>query len=256
MHNATDNAGTLIDQYTLAMNRARQAAITQEILEVVAGADALLVTPSPEETITRHGRRRPAAPARSSRSRGWSSTPASRTGSCRASTTRSRSTAASDGAPLIAEVQQHLGDDRVRAVAFDTTDGLARGIERPRHRRPDLGAGRRARRSAASSTCSATPSTRAPTSSDGERWPIHRARAGVRPAQPDRGDLRDRHQGRRPPRPVREGRQDRPLRRRRRGQDGADPGADPQHRPGARRPAPCSPAWASAPARATTSGSR
>jgi F-type H+-transporting ATPase subunit beta len=32
-----------------------------------------------------------------------------------------------DGAPLIAEVQQHLGDDRVRAVAFDTTDGLARG---------------------------------------------------------------------------------------------------------------------------------
>ena len=32
-----------------------------------------------------------------------------------------------DGAPLVAEVQQHLGDDRVRAVAFDTTDGLARG---------------------------------------------------------------------------------------------------------------------------------
>src|ERR687887_1833688 len=30
---------------------------------------------------------------------------------------------------LIAEVQQHLGDDRVRAVAMDTTDGLARGME-------------------------------------------------------------------------------------------------------------------------------
>ena len=41
MRNATDNAGTLIDDLTLAMNRARQAAITQEILEVVAGADAL-----------------------------------------------------------------------------------------------------------------------------------------------------------------------------------------------------------------------
>lgn len=41
MRNATDNAGELIDQYTLKMNRARQAAITQEILEVVAGADAL-----------------------------------------------------------------------------------------------------------------------------------------------------------------------------------------------------------------------
>jgi F-type H+-transporting ATPase subunit gamma len=41
MRNATDNAGVLIDDLTLAMNRARQAAITQEILEVVAGADAL-----------------------------------------------------------------------------------------------------------------------------------------------------------------------------------------------------------------------
>ena len=30
---------------------------------------------------------------------------------------------------LIAEVQQHLGDDRVRAVAMDTTDGLARGTD-------------------------------------------------------------------------------------------------------------------------------
>jgi F-type H+/Na+-transporting ATPase subunit beta len=30
---------------------------------------------------------------------------------------------------LIAEVQQHLGDNRVRAVAMDTTDGLARGTE-------------------------------------------------------------------------------------------------------------------------------
>src|SRR6266498_3799174 len=30
---------------------------------------------------------------------------------------------------LIAEVQQHLGDDRVRAVAMDTTDGLSRGVE-------------------------------------------------------------------------------------------------------------------------------
>src|ERR1700674_4054864 len=32
-----------------------------------------------------------------------------------------------DGTILVAEVQQHLGDDKVRAVAFDTTDGLARG---------------------------------------------------------------------------------------------------------------------------------
>ncbi|HEX2111478.1 MAG TPA: F0F1 ATP synthase subunit beta [Gaiellaceae bacterium] len=39
---------------------------------------------------------------------------------------------AQDGRPavdLIAEVQQHLGNDRVRAVAMDSTDGLARGVE-------------------------------------------------------------------------------------------------------------------------------
>jgi F-type H+-transporting ATPase subunit gamma len=41
MRNASDNAGELIDDLTLKMNRARQAEITQEILEVVAGADAL-----------------------------------------------------------------------------------------------------------------------------------------------------------------------------------------------------------------------
>ncbi len=41
MRNATKSAGELIDSLTLAMNRARQAEITQEILEVVAGADAL-----------------------------------------------------------------------------------------------------------------------------------------------------------------------------------------------------------------------
>jgi F-type H+-transporting ATPase subunit gamma len=41
MRNASKNAGELIDALTLQMNRARQAEITQEILEVVAGADAL-----------------------------------------------------------------------------------------------------------------------------------------------------------------------------------------------------------------------
>jgi F-type H+-transporting ATPase subunit gamma len=41
MRNASENAADLISAYTLAMNRARQAEITQEILEVVAGADAL-----------------------------------------------------------------------------------------------------------------------------------------------------------------------------------------------------------------------
>ncbi|MDH4102985.1 MAG: ATP synthase F1 subunit gamma [Thermoleophilia bacterium] len=42
MRNASKNAGDLIDSLTLSMNRARQAEITQEILEVVAGAEALV----------------------------------------------------------------------------------------------------------------------------------------------------------------------------------------------------------------------
>src|SRR5262249_17478752 len=41
MRKGTKDAGELIDTLTVAMNRARQAEITQEILEVVAGADAL-----------------------------------------------------------------------------------------------------------------------------------------------------------------------------------------------------------------------
>lgn len=41
MRNASENAGTLIEDYTLQMNRARQAEITQEIMEVVAGAEGL-----------------------------------------------------------------------------------------------------------------------------------------------------------------------------------------------------------------------
>ena len=42
MRNASKNAGEIIDAVTLQMNRARQAEITQEILEVVAGAEALV----------------------------------------------------------------------------------------------------------------------------------------------------------------------------------------------------------------------
>jgi F-type H+-transporting ATPase subunit gamma len=41
MTNATDNAGKLIDELTLVMNKTRQAAITKEILEIVGGAEAL-----------------------------------------------------------------------------------------------------------------------------------------------------------------------------------------------------------------------
>ncbi len=41
MRNASDNASELVDDLTLQMNRARQAEITQEIMEVVAGAEGV-----------------------------------------------------------------------------------------------------------------------------------------------------------------------------------------------------------------------
>ena len=44
MNNATDNAGKLIDELTISMNNARQAAITKELLEIVSGAEALTGT--------------------------------------------------------------------------------------------------------------------------------------------------------------------------------------------------------------------
>ena len=41
MDNATKNASEMIERYTLLRNRARQAAITTELTEIVAGAEAI-----------------------------------------------------------------------------------------------------------------------------------------------------------------------------------------------------------------------
>ena len=41
MHKATDNANTLKNELVIFYNKARQAAITNEILEIVSGAEAL-----------------------------------------------------------------------------------------------------------------------------------------------------------------------------------------------------------------------
>ena len=135
----------------------------------------------------------------------------------------------------VAEVQQHVGDGRVRAIAMDATDGLSRGLDviDTRGRSPSRSA---RSRWAGSSTCSVSRSTRAtPLPEGGERWQIHRDPPRVRGPVADGRDLRDRHQGDRSARAVRQGRQGRPVRRRRRGQDRADSGADQQHRLRARR---------------------
>ena len=41
MDNATRNAGDLIDRLSLEYNRARQAQITKELIEIISGAEAL-----------------------------------------------------------------------------------------------------------------------------------------------------------------------------------------------------------------------
>ena len=71
-------------------------------------------------------------------------------------------------------MQQHLGGSRVRCVALGSTDGLVRGMEVRRHRRPGDACPSARRRSAACSTCSASRSTAAARSTPTERWPIHR----------------------------------------------------------------------------------
>ena len=41
MDNATRNAGEMIDRLTIQFNRSRQAAITNELIEIISGAEAL-----------------------------------------------------------------------------------------------------------------------------------------------------------------------------------------------------------------------
>src|SRR5213592_1843066 len=80
---------------------------------------------------------------------------------------------------LVCEVQQHLGDDRVRAVAMDTTDGLARGTEVIDTGGPitvpvgDVTLGR------IFNLLGETIDQGDPITDDVERWPIHRVAPNV-----------------------------------------------------------------------------
>ena len=102
------------------------------------------------------------------------------------------------------------------------------------HRRPDHRAGGRAVPGPALQPARRDHRRQA-AGRDREALPDPPPVAVVRGAGDHARAVRDRHQGRRPARALLQGRQDRPVRRRRRGQDRADPGADPQHRHRARR---------------------
>src|SRR5580692_8997327 len=75
---------------------------------------------------------------------------------------------------LICEVQQHLGDDRVRAVAMDTTDGLARGTEVIDTGAPISVPVGRATLGRIFNLLGEPIDLGEPLPADTERWPIHR----------------------------------------------------------------------------------
>ncbi len=88
-----------------------------------------------------------------------------------------------DGGELVAEVQQHLGDDRVRAVAMDSTDGLPRGIEVVDTGGPisvPVGEGTLGRLW----NVIGEPIDEKPAPSGLERWPIHRDPPAFRDLSP------------------------------------------------------------------------
>ena len=137
-----------------------------------------------------------------------------------------------NGNRLVLEVAQHLGENTVRTIAMDTTDGLTRGqavtdtgaqisrAGRPEDARPHPQRHRRADRRARPGQCRHAPRRSTP------RRPLFVDQStetailvtGIKVI-----DLLA---------PYAQGRQDRPVRRRRRRQDRAHPGTDQQHRQG------------------------
>ena len=143
-----------------------------------------------------------------------------------------------DGAAVldvIAEVEQHLGENRVRAVAMKPTDGMQRGMTATDLGEPiSVPVGPETLGRVLNVLGEPVDFPDRPVKSK-ERWPIHRPPPTPRGPVDRAEDVRDRHQGHRPARAVPAGRQDRPVRRRRRRQDRHHHGADQQHRPEARR---------------------
>ena len=207
MRNASENAGELIDTYTLQMNRQRQADITQEIMEVVAGAESRWSKerkwkPAPLSGRARSGRRRQHRPDRGDpgrRHRGRVPRRAARDQQRDHDQAHEANPGRDSRATLVCEVQQHLGDDRVRAVAHGRDRRPRARHGGRRHRRPDHRAGRQ--RHARAHLQRARRRDRRGRADRGRgALADPPRRADGREPHPDDRDVRDRHQGRRPAR--------------------------------------------------------
>jgi F-type H+/Na+-transporting ATPase subunit beta len=85
---------------------------------------------------------------------------------------------------LVCEVQQHLGDDRVRAVALDTTDGLSRGAEVIDTGAPITVPVGDVTRGRIFNLLGEPIDLGAPLPADVERWPIHREAPSIEALTP------------------------------------------------------------------------
>ncbi len=88
------------------------------------------------------------------------------------------------GVDLIAEVQRHLGDDRVRAVAMDSTDGLARGLDVVATGGPITVPVGEQTLGRLFNVLGQTIDKKDGKALEGERWPIHRDPPDFRELQP------------------------------------------------------------------------
>ena len=138
------------------------------------------------------------------------------------------------GNRLVLEVAQHLGENTVRCIAMDISEGLVRGQEVVDTGGPisvPVGPGTLGR---IMNVIGEPVDEAGPIEMEGRRA-IHQPTPEYVEQSTEAQILDHRHQGRRPARALRQGRQDRPVRRRRRRQDRAHPGADQQRRQDARR---------------------
>ena len=136
---------------------------------------------------------------------------------------------------IVAEVEQHLGENRVRAVAMKPTDGLRRGMDAVDLGEPiSVPVGPETLGRVLNVLGEPVDFPDKPVASK-ERWPIHRPPPNLESQSTELRMFETGHQGHRSARTVSSGRQDRPVRRRRCRQDRRHHGADSQHRAEARR---------------------
>ena len=230
MKAATDNAGSVIGELKLVYNKTRQAAITKELSEIVAGAAAGLKQP----------------PNRIQRKQKVSimSQVQGKIVQCigavvdvefpRNQMPRVYDALKMEGSALTLEVQQQLGDGVVRTIALGSSDGLRRGMVVSNTANPIMVPVGKATLGRIMDVLGSPIDERGPVD-QALTASIHRKAPAYDEAVAVAGTAGNRHQGDRPDLPVRQGRQGGSVRRCRCGQDREHDGTHQQHRQGPQR---------------------